>query len=111
MSDRVYARAVAALCTAAHDGRAWRRAEAPLIRPSTGLMAVVLAMHACANVSLFGLRTAADACLPHHYFDAPGVACTRDVPEKYDHAFHDFELEHSVYAAWSSVSGGRLAVY
>ena len=105
-SDRVYNRALAHLCKATKSGAEWPT-ESPFMRPSSGLLAVVFALQACRNVTLYGL-TNPKPCAPHHYFDAPPKPCTTAVPAKYDHPFHWFEREHELYAAWAAE--GRLTL-
>lgn len=103
MSDRVYGKAVEHLCRATDNGRQWAT-DCPIMRPSSGLLAVVFALQACRNVSLFGLTTGSE-CAPFHYFDPPPKPCTRAVPEKYDHPFHWFEREHAIYRGWARTRG------
>ena len=105
-SDRVYNRALAHLCKATRSGAEWPT-ESPFMRPSSGLLAVVFALQACRNVTLYGL-TNPKPCAPHHYFDAPPKPCSSAVPTKYDHPFHWFEREHELYAAWAAE--GRLTL-
>jgi len=105
-SDRVYNRALAHLCKATRSGAEWPT-ESPFMRPSSGLLAVVFALQACRNVTLYGLSNP-KPCAPHHYFDAPPKPCTTAVPAKYDHPFHWFEREHELYAAWAAE--GRLTL-
>jgi len=107
VSDKVYLKAVEHMCRATDSGREWPTA-CPVIRPSSGLLAVVWALQACRNVSLFGLSTG-DACAPFHYFDPPPSPCSLAVPERYNHPFHWFEREHALYRGWvqGRVPGGR----
>ena len=107
MSDRVYLKAVAHLCRATDNGREWPT-DYPLMRPSSGMLAVVFALQACRNVSLFGLSTG-DPCAPHHYFDEPPSPCTSAVPDRYNHPFHWFEREHEIYREWAET--GRLTIH
>ena len=100
------------LCRATDAGHEWPFA-CPVIRPSSGLLAVVWALQACRNVSLFGLSTG-EACAPFHYFEPPPSPCSLEIPEKYNHPFHWFEREHALYRGWmqGKVPGGRtLTIY
>ena len=109
LSDKVYLRSLAELCHATDRGRTWGRDDehgtevqrsSPVMRPSSGLLGVMFALHACANVSLFGLRDADDPCLPHRYTDTlsqPTSSCKRVISSKHDHPFHSFALEHKLY--------------
>lgn len=107
VSDKVYLKAVAHLCRATDNGREWQT-DCPLMRPSSGMLAVVFALQACRNVSLFGLSTG-DPCAPHHYFDEPPSPCTSEVPDRYNHPFHWFQREHEIYRGWAEA--GRLTIH
>ena len=125
MSDKVYLRALAELCHSSGRGAQWSsiddaHAASATVRPSSGFLAAVFALHACRNVSLFGLR-AAGPCAPHHYYDEPprrcregqGVGAREVVPRRYDNPFHNFEMEHDIYTRSFAkrVRGVTLNVY
>merc|ERR1712216_264577 len=98
LNDAVYLKALRHLCADTKQGVEWR-APSAVMRPSSGFIAVVFALQACRNVSLFGF-TGAPPCAPHHYYDPPPPACSATIPPRYDHPFHWFEKEHAIYADW-----------
>jgi hypothetical protein len=97
MSDATYHSAFAHICAATKDGCEWQR-RAGIIRPSTGFLAVVLALHACRKVSLFGLQD--DPCMPFKYYSEPRAKCGAEIPKQYDEPLHWFEREHALYNQW-----------
>jgi len=106
MSDSVYHKALADLCRATNEGCEWQR-KASTMRPSTGFMAVVVAMQVCRKVSLFGLTD--DPCQPFHYYGEPKSSCTREIPKANDEPLHWFEKEHAIYAQWQRE--GLVTIY
>ena len=78
------------------------------MRPSTGFLAVVIALQTCRSVSLFGLTS--DPCYPFHYY-GPSLngKCTDAIPAENDEHVHWFAKEHEIYAQWARE--GRLRQY
>ena len=107
MSDRVYLRALSHLCDATGGGCTWQR-KSSTMRPSTGFLAVVIALQTCRSVSLFGLTS--DPCYPFHYY-GPSLngKCTDAIPAENDEHVHWFAKEHEIYAQWARE--GRLRQY
>ncbi len=64
MSDRVYGKAVEHLCRATDNGRQWAT-DCPIMRPSSGLLAVVFALQALAW--RWGVGVCATPCSPPGY--------------------------------------------
>eukprot|EP00327_Prymnesium_parvum_P000714 CAMPEP_0182843744 /NCGR_PEP_ID=MMETSP0006_2-20121128/26359_1 /TAXON_ID=97485 /ORGANISM="Prymnesium parvum, Strain Texoma1" /LENGTH=78 /DNA_ID=CAMNT_0024973573 /DNA_START=18 /DNA_END=254 /DNA_ORIENTATION=- len=77
------------------------------MRPSSGFFAVLVALEACVNVSLFGLTT--DPCAPFHYYGPPKNSCSLAIPKENDEHVHWFEKEHELYARWQRE--GRLRIF
>ena len=85
----------------------WEIAPRPCERPSTGFLAVVLALQICRKVSLFGLSS--DPCRPFHYYGPAKPSCTPEIPKENDERVHWFEKEHELYDVWSRQ--GKLTQY
>ena len=103
LSDKVYLRSIFELCAFTRRGQRYVPAHSEVMRPSTELLAVVVALQACANVSLFGMREAAEPCGRRRYFEsaravscAGGVAGTR-ASEFAEHANTSLAMERSLY--------------
>ena len=112
LSDALWRRATAELCAATGGGCLWPTRSATM-RPSSGFFAVLVALEACRNVSLYGFTS--DACLPFHYYGPNDGKCRgskpgkMEVPKKNDEPVHWFDKEHEIYARW--VNEGRLRVF
>ena len=104
LSDEMWAEATAQLCLATEDGCAWY-SRSSTMRPSLGLLAVLVALRICKDVSLFGL-TSEPCAFP--YYGPKKAACTLAVPKENDDV-HWFEKEHEIYARWQQE--GRLRIY
>ena len=110
-SDQLTDRAVGALCDAADGGATWPT-QTTEMRPSTGLLAAVLAQQVCSAVSLYGFDDVTD-CEPHHYWGsvpAAAAACTNQTRLSSSVQgvcnCHSLETEHRILREW--VAQGRL---
>eukprot|EP00966_Prymnesium_polylepis_P132226 3057662-Prymnesium_polylepis.2 len=106
LADNLWMLATNHLCDATQGGCAWG-SRSSTMRPSSGFYAVLVALQACANVSLFGLTS--DPCSPFHYYGPVRSTCTLAVPKENDEHVHWFEKEHELYQLWQQQ--GRLRVY
>ena len=106
LSDSMYLAAISALCRATGEGCVWPTRSSSM-RPSTGLYGVLVALHSCAKVSLFGLTS--DPCAPFHYYGPNKTTCTLRVPKENDEPVHWFEKEHELYYEWQRQ--GRLQIH
>ena len=106
LSDSMWMLATNLLCDATGGGCEWP-SRSSTMRPSSGFYAVLVALQACANVSLFGLTS--DPCQPFHYYGPEKTTCTLAVPKENDEHVHWFEKEHELYAQWAQQ--GRLRVF
>ena len=107
MSDAIYQRGLARLCAATGGGCHWLGDRSSTMRPSTGFLAVVIALQICRRVSLFGLSS--DPCRPFHYYGEAKPSCTPEIPKENDEKVHWFEKEHELYDVWHRA--GRLTQY
>lgn len=107
MSDHIYLHGLSHLCGATGGGCNWLGDRSSTMRPSTGFLAVVLALQICRKVSLFGLSS--DPCRPFHYYGPAKPSCTPEIPKENDERVHWFEKEHELYDVWSRQ--GKLTQY
>jgi len=107
LSDQLWLKATAHLCEATNGGCVWA-SRSSTMRPSSGFWSVLIALHACRNVSLFGL-TSDDPCMPFHYYGSPPADCSGRIPKANDEHVHWFAKEHEIYRRWQRE--GRLRIF
>eukprot|EP00965_Chrysotila_dentata_P058818 1951454-Pleurochrysis_carterae.AAC.1 len=88
------------MCNATPNGTLLKapRKTTELIRPSTGFVAVVLALSMCENVSLFGMDDPSTSCSNFHYYEDKPPNC--NISSKKEMPLHWLEKEHALYRMW-----------
>lgn len=65
------------------------------VRPTSGLLGIVMALHWCDDVSVFGFNMR-DAASRYYYFKTDPPLTTEDIVNNYSRGTHDWSVEQSV---------------